>query len=301
MINTWIKSAANTCAIMGISQADAEDWIRQAMNRREKNPREVSWTVQRSYQSEFTGATSTPTPTFAPFNRNALNEVARPAVEHFGTMEDLERWLSEESPEAVDCSPAKFLDAILDPSERACVCRDDYDTGFVYKPDQDGCAERLANYLRNTDDGAKWITNPVSGERDERSYRTINTVTSFRHLLVESDCKEFAFEWICLLVQLHAPIIALTYSGDRGVHAIVRVDATKKQEFDQISKEYRRQLVPLGADENAGKAVQLSRLPNVFRESRENWQRLLWLDPDATEARPIWQPPEKKEARPVTS
>ena len=92
-----------------------------------------------------------------------------------------------------------------------------------------------------------------------------------------------------MVAQMRAPILALYDSGRRSTHAVIRLTATNKAEFLEQADYYRRQLIPLGADENAGnKPVQLSRLPGVVRHEAGKLQKLLYLAPNA-DGQPIYQ------------
>jgi len=48
-------------------------------------------------------------------------------------------------------------------------------------------------------------------------------------------------------------------------------------------------LCTLGADPKALTAVRLSRLPQCMRGETGKLQELLYLDPDATELKPLWE------------
>jgi hypothetical protein len=116
-------------------------------------------------------------------------------------------------------------------------------------------------------------------------------------LVLESDTADAA-QWLSALVQLPLPIVAIYTSGGKSIHALVRVDARSKSEWDALRNDLLPVLCPLGADPAAMTAVRLTRLPGMFRHgtrgkngellrySRPRMQELLWLNPDAP-ARPI--------------
>ena len=97
---------------------------------------------------------------------------------------------------------------------------------------------------------------------------------------------------------LPLPLSAIYTSGGRSIHAIVRVDARSKAEFDSLRDDLLPVLCPLGADPAAMTAVRLSRLPGTFRHGSRGkdgkplrypsprLQELAWLNP-AAPARPI--------------
>ena len=101
-------------------------------------------------------------------------------------------------------------------------------------------------------------------------------MTAWRYLVVESD-KAPRELWLRALVQMPLPIAAITDSGGKSIHVVVRIDAGSKQEFDDLVRgEYAPTLVRLGADPGALTALRLTRLGNCFRGP--NLQELLYLD-----------------------
>lgn len=72
-----------------------------------------------------------------------------------------------------------------------------------------------------------WIDNPRSGRRTRRS---AECVTSFRYLVAEADDVDEA-KWLSYLVQLDARISAIYSSGGRSIHALIRVDASSKEQW----------------------------------------------------------------------
>src|SRR5262249_4666909 len=113
---------------------------------------------------------------------------------------------------------------------------------------------------------------------------------------VESD-KAPADLWLKALVQLPLRISAIYTSGKASVHALVRIDAESKADWDEI---VRRKLLPIlvtvGADPGAMTAVRLSRLPNCMRGETKQLQRLLYLN-DRPDHTPIYARPLQSELR----
>jgi len=72
--------------------------------------------------------------------------------------------------------------------------------------------------------------------------------------------------WLNFLVQLKLRIAALYTSGGRSVHALVKIDAHSKAQWNGIRDTVRPVLSKLGADAAAMSAVRLSRLPGCYRE-----------------------------------
>ena len=94
-----------------------------------------------------------------------------------------------------------------------------------------------------------------------------------------------------MLVQEPLAIVALYSSGNKSVHALVRIQANTKAQFNRFKDEFKRKYCPLGADDGAMSAVRLTRLPGVVRRDNGKVQRLLYLNP-----RPAMTPIYKKNA-----
>jgi hypothetical protein len=81
-------------------------------------------------------------------------------------------------------------------------------------------------------------------------------------------------------------IASICESGGRSIHALVRLDAASKADWDAKVGAMKPVLVTLGADPGALSAVRLTRLPQAMRGER--LQRLLYLNP-APDGGPIMQ------------
>lgn len=104
---------------------------------------------------------------------------------------------------------------------------------------------------------------------------------------MESD-KADADDWLRCLVQMPLRIASICESGGRSIHALVRIDARSKLDWDSSVVAIKPILVTLGADAGALSAVRLSRLPQAMRGKRV--QRLLYLNTEPT-GLPIVQQP----------
>ena len=63
-------------------------------------------------------------------------------------------------------------------------------------------------------------------------------IADYTHLLVESDEEGFEQCWLRMIVQQPERIVALYTSGNISVHALIRINAKSKVEFDSIAKDY---------------------------------------------------------------
>ena len=117
------------------------------------------------------------------------------------------------------------------------------------------------------------------------SRRSEESVTAWRYVVLESD-KADGDDWLRCLIQLPLRIASICESGGRSIHALVRLDAAEKGDWDAQVRLMKPILVTLGADPGALSAVRLTRLPQARRGDRV--QRLLYLDPAAPMG-PIWK------------
>jgi hypothetical protein len=145
--------------------------------------------------------------------------------------------------------------------------------------------------------GAWLLINPVTGVFSPirrlksalnpygRSRRCVESLTAYKYLLLESDVTEPPEApqlWLAALAQLPLPIISITSSGGKSVHALVRIDAGSIDEWHRVAKNIAKVAVPMGADPAPLKSpAYLSRLPGCFREEKQAWQDLLFLNPFA--------------------
>ncbi len=87
-------------------------------------------------------------------------------------------------------------------------------------------------------EGVWFLPQPVDGEYhpnprlDGRlSRRSEESVTAWRYAVLESD-KADADDWLRCLVQMPLRIASIRESGGRSIHALMRVDAPRKTDWD---------------------------------------------------------------------
>lgn len=119
------------------------------------------------------------------------------------------------------------------------------------------CAPVLGRWLPNNNGRTKEGNLPLGR-------RHAACCTRFPYLVLESDECPPA-DWLRILVQLRDPIAAITTSGGKSYHALIRIDAASKEAFDAARAQYALRLAPLGADVAAMSAVRLTRLPGCLR------------------------------------
>lgn len=153
------------------------------------------------------------------------------------------------------------------------------------------CAERYReDRFPAGPEGVWFLPQPVSGEflpnprmDGKLSRRSEEAVTAWRYMVLESDQAD-AEQWLRCLIQMPLRIACICESGGRSIHALVRLDAVSKADWDTKVRSIKAALITLGADAGALSAVRLTRLPQAKRGDR--LQRLLYLNP-ASNGRPI--------------
>ena len=124
----------------------------------------------------------------------------------------------------------------------------------------------------NKDAGAWICINPTNGLG-----RRAENIVVYRHALVESDNLP-VHEQISTLKKLRVPITALVSSGNKSVHAIVRVDAHNAAEYrDRVQALYDiLDVNGFPVDRANSNPSRLSRMPGVIRNGKE--QQLLGIN-----------------------
>jgi len=131
--------------------------------------------------------------------------------------------------------------------------------------------------------------NPLTGEPNAtHSFRSDDCVSEYRYVLLESDKLPLA-QQVALMKGLKLPIVSMTYSGGKSIHALVKVDALgfgnikDKSEWDQkIKDSLFPQIVPLGFDRTISNPSRFSRLPGMWRPDKDVFQPLLYLNRNYT-------------------
>lgn len=127
--------------------------------------------------------------------------------------------------------------------------------------------------------------NPLTGEPNAaHSFRSDDCVSEYRYVLLESDKLPLA-QQVALMKGLKLPIVSMTYSGGKSIHALVRTDELgfgsikDKSDWDQkIKLGLYSQIIPLGFDRANSNPSRFSRLPGIWRPDKDVFQRLLYLN-----------------------
>lgn len=206
-------------------------------------------------------------------------------------------WLSNRSSHDVaEIGPRKYLDAIYRPGEQVLLFTVFESQGQAFWPTDE--------VPQAGDSGVWYLAQPVNGQTlpnprtGKMSRRSMESVTAFRYLVLESDQADMR-DWLGLLVQLPLRIEAIYTSGGKSVHALVRVDMPTHRAWE----DYVRGMMPTlnllgmaGVDPKALTSVRLTRLPGCLRAGK--LQKLLYLRPGA-EVRAISELPVVRDAAAV--
>lgn len=124
-----------------------------------------------------------------------------------------------------------------------------------------------ASISKESEGGAMIRFNPLDGTGESDA-----NITKFRYCLVESD-KDSIGKQYGLYKAMNLPIKALVNSGNKSLHAIVRVDAESSQQYrDRVNKIYdfcRKS--GLHVDEQDKNASRYSRMPGIVRNGKRQY------------------------------
>ena len=187
----------------------------------------------------------------------------------------------------------RYLQALFSHDEHVCVVtrtqdgkpkgRGRYD---LTREEMEGLVDRRgldALGISSEEAGAYACINPLDGEgREDKN------VTAYRYALVESD--ELSPEkQLALIHELKLPCAAITWSGNKSVHAVVHIDADSKEQYRERVKTLYDHLNKNGfsTDEQNKNPSRLTRCPGFRRDG--GWQRLIEADQSEFVSWDEWQ------------
>lgn len=147
--------------------------------------------------------------------------------------------------------------------------------------------EQWIQHLRNdlapcSDKGGWFRVNPI--KRGHGQFIKDSDVASYRYLLIEADDNLSLRDQLQLLGTKIRSVAAITYSGNKSYHALVRIDSSNENDYRSQTKRILTLLKPLGVDPANGNPSRMSRMPNVYRNEPEKdiaaSQKLIYLNPD---------------------
>lgn len=190
------------------------------------------------------------------------------------------RWLIRRSPIPVqELTPDDVLSSLYERSESVLI--------FVGTQRSQGIIWRAGirpfQAIRHAE-GAWFLNQPVDGKWRRKpdgrlTRRSSECVSAWRFMVVESDVVPEAM-WLRIIVQLPLPVVAIYSSGGKSIHALIRIDATSRDDWQRRVSEWKSLLIRLGADPQSLSALRNTRLPQAYRG--DQLQKLLFLNPAAS-------------------
>lgn len=312
--NDWFRVLASIKAAGG-DESTAEEWCKRD-NRFHANDVRKRWSgitdaggasagtlVWFARQGGYQGRGVATSPAYHPIRRKSTPkkepEVTRPqTVEDLPSvaesLKDFEAFLLE----GLDHTNQRkaFLEALFGPDEYVNIVHQGYEDKnkpghYIPSPNKvsrkraDWCHGKLMQFEEYDKSAGMWVRiNPIVAE-PQGSLKADGTrgngisdddIAAFRYTLVESDDMPEA-DQIEAYKRLHLPIVATVLSGGKSVHAVVRVDAKNREEYDERVKTVHEwcQKYGITIDPANKNPSRLMRLPGVTRGKRE--QKLLGL------------------------
>lgn len=184
-------------------------------------------------------------------------------------------------PEPTNWNPLEdirqYLSVIFSPDDHVSYCTECYkDKDGKFHPkgrsfdrtagrllDEIDHAQKIEDVFYDYDhECGAWISfNPMDGNGGK-----IDNITDFKYALIESDTQDLN-EQYALMTELELPIAALVHSGNKSIHAIVRVDANNEKDYSR-KVEYLFKICKkngLDVDTSTKNPSRLSRMPGFFR------------------------------------
>ena len=191
---------------------------------------------------------------------------------------------TKSSPASVEISTSEFLRQLY-PKQANIIFTDQQSQGKLVW--SEGVDEKLVtSAIANNTEGAWIMVNPVNGKflaiprLGKKSQRAEENLVAYEYLLIESDSVEMEL-WLRVLTKLDLPIVAVTTSGSKSAHALVRVGQKDRDGYLLKASEIADLVVPLGADPAAMSAVRLTRVPGCVRKDTGKPQTLIYFNPEA--------------------
>ncbi len=167
---------------------------------------------------------------------------------------------------------------------------------FVFTGDQ--CTQRvdpvnftIQNLPAQLNEHPLMIPNPFTGKQartksGKLSFRCDAAIANFRIAIAEFDDKPLNEQlrfWKFIIENQGLPVAALIYSGGKSLHGWIAVNCRDQADWNENVKDclFREILEPLGVDPATKNPSRLSRLPGHFRADKGQYQRLLYLNPNA--------------------
>lgn len=283
-VRSWIMSCASRAARAGISPAEAESAILQAMTRAPNPDNEVQAAIQKACAEIVPGCAGAWHCSQPKLSPRMLSVTARAFI-HKGDGACEDDWLAA-SPKKFDQASGPhqalaMLDALYT-EEDFVFCGEKYGTDVL-------AIWRLRNQIVEGEPvPPHFIPNPMTGRTgrttsDKPSFRCNNSVAKFRFAVARIDAGLTKAQQLALWWGFDsAPLAALIDGGGDSIYAWLHVDCPDRAAWKRDVKEtlFDFVLIPLGCNRLCGNESRLSRMPGHYRAENRSWQRLLYLNPE---------------------
>jgi hypothetical protein len=279
-------------ASLGISEDSAYCEILRRIKKADPHARfaklehqlQLAYSYAGQHRSGYNRTDYPPPPPRPKFDPDRLAEIAAKLPE--ASPEYLRR-RSPIDPALVDTT--RFLQMIFRAGESVLIFSDYTSQGqLLWRYPGEDQRRSLVRFSSGRKRGVWYLCNPVDGiyhynpRVGHKSRRSEESITDFRHLILESDVAG-PDQWIAYLAQLDLPILAIYSTGGRSPHALARIDTPTKATFDRFVRARIPELVRAGACQGSLSAVRLSRLPGCRREEKNAEQKLYYLNANPTQ------------------
>jgi hypothetical protein len=212
-----------------------------------------------------------------------------------------QEWLRRVSPVPLSSihDAHEFLMALFKPGEIVAVVSREMQTRPIFWcHDTDREKFIQAASVGAFGNGTWFLSNPISGlpgraKDGYPSWYSEDTITSFRHVVLESDRTsgpEQEAAWLAwIATQRLFPVLAVTSSGGKSLHALGAFTADCAPSWRAAMYELRPRLAAYAVDPGSLSPRRLTRLPFFLRGSTGRMQELLYLDPAAKAGEGILQ------------
>ena len=290
-VHSWMLAVANIGARQGVPSEDVKRDIVEKMPRDPKPANEVEATIKKAYAEAGHQYESAPkmTPAERQIAKERIDEIKARSFVRLAGGEATARDLMEISPCKVypgkgfePQMAAMLILRLFDRHEKIwCGKLFETDTGI---DTAEAWAER---FLCLDEPPPFFIPNPLTGKQGKRkdgdeSWRSDECIADWRFALFEVDLPgvslghQAAF-WIKQIEANQMPVEAITYSGGKSLHALIRVDCRDEMEWDKkVRNGAFPEWIKIGADKACRNPSRLSRLPGHKRDG-DKMQSLLWL------------------------
>jgi hypothetical protein len=284
-VHAWVLGAANRAALAGIPAAQAASEIEGAMTRPPAPRSEVRDAVAKAYREHDDLAAAAASGLPIPPKREKPKPNPAAAAEFIrrgGGAGEAEMW--EASPVRMFWGDdwrqdaCAVLRALFRPGELV-FCGGTHDRDTIRPRD-----EWIDLFEHGGEIPPFLCVNPLKAEGGTTaggtcSRRCDDAVSAFRHAVVEFDGMPLADQFAFWAGWGLDAVTAVTFSGSKSLHALLRVDCKSREEWERDVRGclFERHLIPLGCDGTCRNPSRLSRLAGARRADKGGAVQKLWF------------------------